>query len=95
MVLRCIAVILFATLAFSAWGQPTTTGAQDNAPGAGGTSKPGVSGAPGSKSGPAAGSQGSAPSTSDPATTHQDPSGVRGMPGSKSGPATNPPLKHQ
>jgi len=55
---------------------------QDNAPGTGGTSKPGTAGAPGSKSGPAAKPSGSAGS---------DESGVKGMPGNKSGPAVKQP----
>ena len=57
---------------------------QNNAPGAGGTSKPGMAGAPGSKSGPAAKPSGAAGA---------DESGVKGMPGNKSGPSAREPKK--
>ncbi len=102
MLLRCIAVTFFAVYGLPTGAQTTSpsTGAQnqsvqDNAPGTGGTSRPGVPGLPGSKSGPAVRSQGSDPSSGDSTTTHQDPSGVRGLPGSKAGPAVNPPAKRE
>jgi len=65
---------------------------KQNAPGAGGTSKPGVPGLPGSKSGPTATQSGPAPSTAHKdMTKSHDESKVPGLPGSKSGPAVNQP----
>ena len=80
-----------------AWSQTTApaTGApsnEQNAPGTGGTSKPGTPGLPGSKSGPAAGTSSgtSVPdATSSPATS-KDEGKVPGLPGGKSGPAAKP-----
>jgi len=65
---------------------------KQNAPGVGGTSKPGVPGLPGSKSGPTATQSGPAPSTAHKdMTKSHDESKVPGLPGSKSGPAVNQP----
>jgi hypothetical protein len=80
----------------------TQTDQQQNQPGTGGASKPGVQGLPGSKSGPTVKSTdptatqraanpgagaGSNDQTSTP-TKNQDESKVPGLPGSKAGPAT-------
>jgi hypothetical protein len=67
---------------------------KQNAPGTGGTSKPGVAGLPGSKSGPAMTKSGdAAPSSQNEMTKHRDESKVPGLPGSKSGPAVTSPNK--
>jgi hypothetical protein len=59
---------------------------QQNAPGTGGTSKPGVAGLPGSKSGPTKTPESLPQSgSSTPPTLQQDQSKVPGMTGSKSG----------
>jgi hypothetical protein len=59
---------------------------QQNAPGTGGTSKPGVAGLPGSKSGPTRTPEDQAQSgSSTPETLQQDQSKVPGMQGTKSG----------
>ena len=94
-VLTAVIAGLFAVTAVAASAQTATTsdnsGAQQQAPGAGGTSKPGVSGLPGGKSGPAVTPSGSG-SSSGPATTstrQRDQSNVPGQPGDKSG-ATDP-----
>jgi hypothetical protein len=94
-----------AALAAGALTSPSfaqTQSSQQMAPGTGGTSKPGVQGLPGSKSGPAAKSgkakqptqraanpeagQRTGGKTGNP-TMQQDESKVPGKPGSKSGPA--------
>jgi len=73
-----------------------TGGTQQNEPGTGGTSKPGVKGDPGGKSGPAANDAGTEPSSSGSATSGtdgaagSDNSKVPGQPGNKSGPAQKP-----
>lgn len=65
---------------------------KQNAPGTGGTSKPGVPGKPGSKSGPTTTPSGAAPSTANKdMTKSHDESKVPGLPGSKSGPAAKQP----
>jgi hypothetical protein len=76
----------------------TQTNQQQNQPGTGGTSKPGVQGLPGSKSGPTmkstdptATQRAAKPESSDQTSTptkNQDESKVPGLPGGKSGPAT-------
>jgi hypothetical protein len=76
----------------------TQTDQQQNQPGTGGTSKPGIQGLPGSKSGPTmkstdptATQRAAKPESSDQAgtpTKNQDESKVQGLPGGKSGPAT-------
>ena len=98
--------VAFAALLMAglpAWSQTSGTHSgtqspsnEQNAPGTGGVSKPGMTGQPGNKSGPSvrepsdgstAGSSGS--STSN---THlQDQSKVPGLPGGKSGPAAQDP----
>src|SRR5689334_18773944 len=89
-----VATAAIVVLALPVWAQGVTTQGQptrENAPGAAGTSKPGVPGLPGSKSGPTVTPSGN---TAPEATrTHPsgDQSGVRGLPGSKSGPAATPP----
>jgi hypothetical protein len=100
----------------AAWAQTTpmqgTTSNQSTplATSPDGTSKPGVPGLPGNKSGPAvrapsdAGSSGSSSAGSmsgsstsgSPATTQQqDVSKVPGLPGNKSGPSTRSPGQHE
>jgi len=72
-------------------GQSTT---EQNAPGSGGVSKPGVSGQPGNKSGPAVrpGNGTSESGTSGSSTVQQqDESKVPGLPGNKSGPSVRSP----
>jgi hypothetical protein len=95
-----------AALVAGALTSPSFAQTQSNqqvAPGTGGTSKPGVQGLPGSKSGPAAKSgnakqptqraanpeagQRTGGKTGNPTTMHQDESKVPGKPGSKSGPS--------
>ena len=89
-----LAMAAIIALALPAWAQGVTTQGQptqQNAPGAAGTSKPGVPGLPGSKSGPTVAPSGS----SAPKVTRNHPSGdqsgVQGLPGNKSGPAAQPP----
>ena len=67
-------------------GQPT----HENPPGTAGTSKPGVPGLPGSKSGPTVTSSGT---TLPEAHSHPsgDQSGVQGLPSNKSGQTVSPP----
>ena len=83
------AIVLLASLA---WAQGVTTQGQptqQNAPGTAGTSKPGVAGLPGSKSGPTVTS--SRNTVSEPKTHPSgDQSGVQGLPGNKSGPTERP-----
>jgi hypothetical protein len=88
------AVAAIVVLAVPAWAQGVTTQGQpsgQNAAGTAGTSKAGVPGLPGSKSGPTVMPSGK---TVPEATRNQpsgDQSGVPGLPGNKSGPAVNPP----
>ena len=76
-----------------AWAQGVTTQGQpvrDNAPGTAGTSKAGVPGLPGNKSGPTVAPSGTTlPEAQD--RPSGDQSGVKGLPGNKSGPAVTPP----
>ncbi len=88
-----IATAAIVALALPAWAQGVTTQGQptqQNAPGTAGTSKPGVAGLPGSKSGPTVTPSGNTVSETK---THPsgDQSGVQGLPGNKSGPAVTPP----
>src|SRR5690348_1287115 len=97
--LAAAAALMTATL--PAWAQTTTSPSSksdqqmQNAPGSGGTSKPGVSGQAGNKSGPAAKENGSSSSstgssgssTPPSALPSQDSSKVPGLPGNKSGPS--------
>ena len=87
-----IATAAIIVLALPAWAQGVTTQGQstrDNPPSTAGTSKPGVPGLPGSKSGPTVTPSGNTVSETK---THSsgDQSGVPGLPGSKSGPAAKP-----
>ena len=87
-----VAIAAIVVLASPAWAQGVTTQGQstrENAPGAAGTSKPGVPGLPGSKSGPTVTPSGkTVPETRT--QTSGDQSGVQGLPGNKSGPAVKP-----
>jgi hypothetical protein len=94
-----LALVAMALPAAAASDQPGTNGqgssAQQNAPGHGGTSKPGIAGKPGSKSGPTArhnknGSTAGSGSSTKETVRHQDESKVPGKPGSKSGPTVKP-----
>jgi hypothetical protein len=89
-----IAVAAMVALAVPVWAQGVTTKGepvQDNPPGAAGTSKPGVPGLPGSKSGPTVTPSGKTAPEANSARPSGDQSGVRGLPGNKSGPAVTPP----
>jgi hypothetical protein len=89
-----IAVAAMVTLAVPVWAQGVTTKGepvQDNPPAAAGTSKPGVPGLPGSKSGPTVTPSGNTAPEANSARPSGDQSGVRGLPGNKSGPAVTPP----
>ncbi len=91
------AAVALAMGSLPAWSQTTTSPTNDqlqNAPGTGGTSKPGVAGQTGNKSGPAAQQSGTSASRSLTGTTtspSQDESKVQGMPGNKSGPSNRAP----
>jgi hypothetical protein len=90
--LNGVATAAIVMLALPGWAQGVTTQGQptqQNAPGTGGTSKPGVPGLPGSKSGPTVTPSGN---TVLETKTHPsgDQSGVQGLPGNKSGPAERP-----
>lgn len=87
-----VAVVTMVAGALPGWSQTNQLqgqSTQQNAPGAGGTSKPGMPGLPGSKSGPTVTPSGN---TLPEAQTHPsgDQSGVRGLPGNKSGPTERP-----
>ena len=87
-----VAIAAIVLLASPAWAQGVTTQGQptqQNAPGTAGTSKPGVPGLAGSKSGPTVTPSGN---TVPETKTHPsgDQSGVQGLPGNKSGPAVKP-----
>ena len=89
-----IAMAAVVALAAPAWAQGVTTKGQperNNAPGTAGTSKAGVPGLPGSKSGPTVTPSGSTVPEANQARPSGDQSGVRGLPGNKSGPAATPP----
>jgi hypothetical protein len=89
-----VVVTAIVAVAWSARSQSSTTtqgqSTQQNASGTGGPSQPGVSGLPGSKSGPTVTRSG----TTAPEATRSQPSGdqikVQGLPGSKSGPTVKP-----
>lgn len=88
------AAMLFAVPAF-AQNTDAVGGTQQNEPGTGGTSKPGVQGDVGGKNGPAAkpGDAASSPANTPAGTsdaTASDNSKVPGLPGNKSGPAQKP-----
>ncbi len=99
--------LLIAAMALPSLAQtnaPSTTGKlpaaeQQNAPGQGGTSKPGVPGVPGIKSGPAdksssgAGAGVTGKTTPSQGAAGSDESKVPGLPGNKSGPAEKAPSK--
>jgi hypothetical protein len=81
-------------LAIPAWAQGVTTkgeSTRENAPGTAGTSKAGVPGLPGSKSGPTVTPSGKTVPEATRGGPSGDQSGVRGLPGSKSGPTVTPP----
>jgi hypothetical protein len=87
-----VATAAIVALALPVWAQGVTTQGQptqQNAPGTAGTSKPGVAGLPGSKSGPTVTPSGNTVSETK---THPsgDQSGVQGLPGNKSGPTERP-----
>lgn len=87
-----IAIAAGVAFALPAWAQGVTTQGQstrDNAPGTAGTSKAGMPGLPGGKSGATV-----TPSGKVPENTRDHPSGdqsgVQGLPGNKSGPTAKP-----
>ncbi len=87
-----VAIAAIVVLASPAWAQGITTQGQptrENPPGKAGTSKPGIPGLPGSKSGPTVTPSGNTVSETK---THSsgDQSGVQGLPGNKSGPTDRP-----
>ena len=87
-----VATAAIVAIAVPAWAQGVTTQGQptqQNAPGTAGTSKPGVPGLAGSKSGPTVTPSGN---TVPETKTHPsgDQSGVQGLPGNKSGPTERP-----
>jgi hypothetical protein len=87
-----VAMAASVALALPAWAQGVTTQGQptqQNAPGTAGTSKAGVPGLPGSKSGPTVTPSG-ATLPQNRTQTSGDQSGVQGLPGNKSGPAAKP-----
>ena len=95
-----VAALLAAPLpAWSQAGAPPSgtqslSDQQQNAPGTGGVSKPGVPGLPGSKSGPAAREPSGSSAPSAPSATNtqlQDQSKVPGMAGNKAGPSVREP----
>lgn len=89
-----VAVAALVAFTLPAWAQGVTAQGQpmrDNAPGSAGTSKPGVPGLPGSKSGPTVTPSGNTVPEAIRAHPSGDQSGVRGLPGNKSGPAVAPP----
>jgi hypothetical protein len=103
-ILSAMAIAALVAAPWPVWAQSDTSqsdvqnqNGRQHAPGTGGTSKPGVRGLPGSKSGPAvtpSGKTSSGSSSGTAATTRQrDQSGVPGLPGSKSGPAVTSPNK--
>ena len=88
-----VATAGIVVLALPAWAQGVTTQGQpmrDNPPGTAGTSKPGVPGLSGSKSGPTVTPSGNT-APENRTQTSGDQSGVKGLPGNKSGPAAKPP----
>ena len=88
-----IALAAMVALAVPVWAQGVTTKGepvQDNPPGAAGTSKPGVPGLPGSKSGPTVTPSGNTAPEAAQTRPSGDQSGVQGLPGNKSGPTQRP-----
>jgi hypothetical protein len=74
--------------------QPQTPSNEQMAPGAGGVSKPGVAGKPGSKSGPTVGpSSGTSAPQDNSSSKSGDESKVPGTPGNKSGATPRDPSK--
>jgi hypothetical protein len=87
------AIIAVTALASPVWAQGVTTQGQPgrhDAPGTAGISKPGVSGLPGSKSGPTVTPSGTTAPEALRSHPSGDQSGVQGLPGNKSGPAVTP-----
>ena len=94
MQLSGVAVAALVALAMPAWAQGVTTQGQptqQNAPGTAGTSKAGVPGLPGSKSGPTVSPSGTTAPEATRSHPSGDQSGVKGLPGNKSGSAVQPP----
>lgn len=95
--LSVVAVTALATASLPAWSQTNASPSNDqtqNPPGVGGTSKPGIAGHPGNKSGPDARQSGTStpPSNAGTATSpSRDESKVPGLPGGKSGPSDRAP----
>ena len=90
--LSSAAMAAIVVLALPAWAQGVTTQGEptrENAPSTAGTSKPGVPGLPGSKSGPTVTPSGNTVSETK-TLPSGDQSGVQGLPGNKSGPAVRP-----
>ena len=90
-----LAVVAIVALAVPAWAQGVTTQGQpsgQDAPGTAGTSKAGVPGLPGSKSGPTVMPSGNTVPEGARNQPSGDQSGVPGLPGNKSGPAVKPPV---
>jgi hypothetical protein len=89
-----VAMAAIVAVALPAWSQASLTqgqSTQQNAPGTGGVSKPGVPGSPGSKSGPTVTRSGTTAPDPTQRGTSGDQSKVPGLPGSKSGPAVKSP----
>jgi hypothetical protein len=88
-----VALAAIVAVALPAWSQPNTMqgqSTQQNAPGTGGTSKPGVPGLPGSESGPTVTPSGTTVPEASRTRPDGDESKVPGLPGSKSGPTEKP-----
>jgi hypothetical protein len=101
-IIVCCKIILGCLVAAALWAGVPPAFSQDatqspsnqqNAPGTGGTSKPGTAGLPGGKSGRAAKSGNTSAST--PGAAGRDESRVPGMAGSKSGSTATTPRKPQ
>ena len=84
------AMLAVASPAWSQTSQQSQPQSNDQAPGMGGVSKPGLAGKPGSKSGPTVTpSSGTSVPSGTNAGRSGDESKVPGKPGGKSGPASN------
>ena len=84
LLLSGIAAAALVALALPAWAQGVTTQGQptqQNAPGTAGTSKAGVPGLPGSKSGPTVSPSGTTAPEATRSHPSGDQSGVKGLPG--------------
>jgi hypothetical protein len=88
-----VALATILALTSPGWAQGVTTQGQpsgQNAPGTAGTSKAGVPGLPGGKSGTTVTPSGKVPENTR-SRPSGDQSGVQGLPGNKSGPTVKPP----